>query len=174
MSLENRLLDLMKLKENGLVSESEFEQMVAAARIEFAVPSTFAPPEEISVMTETISDADAGRKSFSPKKALAVVGVLVLLLTVGVVVARDRNSDPTKSGEYKDLVQTQISVEESLAAARIKLEEIESENAELSKSFSSQIEELEDSITLLKDEAKDWADRAENNRQALLEIEGLK
>jgi hypothetical protein len=71
-------------------------------------------------------------------------------------------------------VQTQISVEESLAAARIELEEIESENDELSKSFSTQIEELEDSIILLKDKAKDLADRAENNRQALLEIEGLK
>jgi hypothetical protein len=174
MSLENRLLDLMKLKENGLVSESEFEQMVAAARIEFATPSTFAPPEEIVVVTETNSDADTGGRSFSLKKVLAVVGVLVLFLIVGIVVARDRSSDPTKSDEYKDLVQTQISVEESLAAARIKLEEIESENDELSKSFSSQIEELEDSIILLKDKAKDLADRAENNRQALLEIEGLK
>ena len=66
MSLENRLLDLMKLKESGLVSESEFEQMVAAARIEFAIPSSFAPPEE-AVMTETISDADTGGRSFSLK-----------------------------------------------------------------------------------------------------------
>lgn len=173
MSLENRLLDLMKLKESGLVSESEFEQMVAAARIEFAIPSSFAPPEE-AVMTETISDADTGGRSFSLKKVLTVVGVLVLLLIAGVLVARDRNSDPTKSDEYKDLVQQQISVEESLDAARIELEEIRSESDELSKSYSSQIKELEDSIILLKDEAKDWAGRAENNRQALLEIEGLK
>ena len=173
MSLENRLLDLMKLKESGLVSESEFEQMVAAARIEFAIPSSFAPPEE-AVMTETISDADTGGRSFSLKKVLMVVGVLVLLLIAGVLVVRDRNSDPTKSDEYKDLVQQQISVEESLDAARIELEEIRSESDEISKSYSSQIKELEDSIILLKDEAKDWAGRAENNRQALLEIEGLK
>ena len=103
-----------------------------------------------------------------------VVGVLVLLLIAGVLVVRDRNSDPTKSDEYKDLVQQQISVEESLDAARIELEEIRSESDEISKSYSSQIKELEDSIILLKDEAKDWAGRAENNRQALLEIEGLK
>ena len=174
MSLENRLLDLMKLKENGLVSESEFEQMVAAARIEFATPSTFAPPEEIAVMTQTISDADTGGRSFSPKKVLAVVGVLVLFLTVGVFVARDSNSDPTKSDEYKDLVQTQISVEESLDAARIELEEIRSESDELAKSYSSQIEALEELIFTSKYDAKYWADRAEYNRQALLEIEGLK
>jgi hypothetical protein len=89
----------MKLKESGLVSESEFEQMVAAARIEFATPSTFAPPEEIVVVTETNSDADTGGRSFSLKKVLAVVGVLVLFLIVGIFVARDRNSDPTKSSE---------------------------------------------------------------------------
>ena len=105
---------------------------------------------------------------------MTVAGVIVIFLTVGVFVARNRNSDPTKSDEYKDLVQTQISVEESLAAARIELKGIENESDELSNSYSSQLKELEDSIVLLEDEAKDWADRAENNRQGLLEIEGLR
>ncbi len=173
VGFEEKISELLRLREQGLLTQEEFDGLVKRAREDgTGVQTTLPPPasDPISGMPALGSEAAdaqasgivgvAEKGSRNKKRAGVAAVVLAVGVIVAVVVAKGGNSEPTKSDEYNELVAQQKVLETELS-------NVQADVIKLKDKVESEIKEL-------ADEEADWLRRAENNRRALKEIEALK
>ena len=173
MGFEEKIAELLRLREQGLLTQEEFDGLVKRAREDGAGGQETLPPPAsgpISGMSDLSSEAaganasiiigDAKEGSSSKKRAGVAAALLAIGVIVAVVVANGGNSEPTKSDEYQALVVQQKDLESELS-------DVQADVIKLKDKAKSEMDEL-------ADEEADWLRRAENNRRALKELEALK
>ena len=173
MGFEEKIAELLRLREQGLLTQEEFDGLVKRAREDGASGQATLPPpasDPISGMSDLRSEAagtqtsvivgDAKEGSTKKKRAGVAAALLAVGVIVAVVVANGGASEPTKSGEYAELVAQQKVLESELS-------DVQADVIKLKDEAKSEMDEL-------ADEEADWLLRAENNRRALKEIEALK
>jgi len=180
MSFEEKIAELLRLREQGLLTKEEFDGLVRRAREDgVGGPATLPPPpsdsthgmpamgSEASGTQTSVIVGDAERSSHSRKRAGVVAALLAIGVIVAVVVASGGESEPTKSKEYKELVVQQKDLERELSAVQADVIKVKD------KAKTAQ-DDHEKELKKFTDEEADWLRRAESNRKALKELEALK
>ena len=180
MGFEEKIAELLRLREQGLLTQEEFDGLVKRAREDGAGGQATLPPpatDPISGMSDSRSEVagtqtsvivgDAKEGSSNKKRAGVTVALLAVGVIVAVVVANGGDSEPMKSDEYKELVAQQRVLESEYSS-------VQADVAMLEDKAKAAQEQHESEMKKLTDEQADWLLRAENNRKALKELEALK
>ena len=184
MGFEEKIAELLRLREQGLVTQEEFDGLVKRVREDgVGGQATLPPPasDPISVMSDLRSEAsgthasvivgDAKEGSSNKKRAGVAAVLLVVGVIVAVVVAKGGDSEPTKSPEYAELVEQQKVLESELSDVQADVIKLK--------------DKAKADVIKLKDKAKREIDAlaslqavrlrsAEDSRRALKELEALK
>ena len=173
MGFEEKIAELLRLREQGLLTQEEFDGLVKRAREDGAGGQATLPPPAsgpISGMSDLSSEAAGANASIiiggakegssNKKRAGVAAALLAVAVIVAVVVANGGESEPKKSDEYKELVAQRKVLESELS-------DVQADVIKLKDKAKSEMDEL-------ADEEADWLSRAENNRRALKELEALK
>jgi hypothetical protein len=173
MGFEEKIAELLRLREQGLLTQEEFESLVKRTREDGTGGQATLPPpasDSISGMSDLRSEAAGTQTSViagdvkegsSNKKRAGVAAVLLAVgVIVAVVVANGGDSEPTNSNEYKELIAQQKVLESELS-------DLQADVIKLKDKAESEMEKL-------ADEQADWLRRLENNRKALKDLEALK
>jgi len=176
MGFQEKIGELLRLKDEGLLTQAEFDALVKQAREEESVNSVSLPPPETDTepipgdgnQTMSQTQTAVGAEGPSGSKKLAVAGIVVLVGVVGLVVFATRGDpEPTKSDKYKALVVEQKVLERELSS-------LEADVIKLKSADTSAQEKHDAAIKKLNEEKADWEQRAKNNKTALQELEALK
>ena len=107
MELNARLAELLKLKNDGLLSDSEYVTLV-----ELAESKSLALVEEASTV---VTSSDSGITAAQKKREWKFVGLFLAVLAVGFFGIRMLGAtDPTESKEYKDLLGAKMQLEKDI------------------------------------------------------------
>lgn len=180
MGFEEKITELLRLREQGLLTPDEFDALVRRAREDQseAAPLPVPPLEHVTQFDHempglpiTVVPAPENLdRTFSAERkkkigvvaALAVVGVIIAVLVVG-----GGESDPKKSKKYQELVVQQKDLERELSSVEADVIKLKEQDEAAQTSHDAEMKKLDD-------ERLDWLRRADNNRKALKDLEALK
>lgn len=180
MGFEEKITELLRLREQGLLTPDEFDALVKRARedqsktaalpvppIEHVTRFDHEMPGSAASATQTNENLDRTSSAERKKKigvvaALVVVGVIIAVLVVG-----GGESDPKKSKKYQELVVQQKDLERELSS-------VEADVVKLNEKVEAAQTSHDAEMKKLDDERLDWLRRADNNRKALKDLEALK
>jgi hypothetical protein len=178
VSRVERIKELMKLREDGAISSSEFDELLKSLNAEEPLrsggdspDSDHLPPPDAQHGTASLGSLDAGAESPTvvekeKSSRLRIVAVFAVLLVAAAVFVLTRPGDPTESQEYQELLKKQELVEDEISKVEAELSSLQQSVADSENSHAGKIEPLDADLEY-------WKSRAERTMRRLQDAESV-
>jgi hypothetical protein len=158
VSRTQRIKELLKLRENGSISSSEFDELLKILNDE-EPPRTGAdspildhlPPPDAQGRPASVGSEDAEAKLSTVVEngkgtRLRIVAVSTALLVAVAVFVLSRDRDPTESQEYKELLKKQAVVQDEISKIEAELNSLQQSIADSKNAHELQMESLNEKL----------------------------